>query len=130
MTTLTFPNLTAPEAAALNAALAAAQLGATVTVALTYTKCTKSEPRIAGKDYRPLLGAANTTLIGTVKKVAVGKNGPYVLLDATITRAPLNGEGAVATERLGWTSIKPEGVQAAQVLAVVAAKAKTEHATA
>jgi hypothetical protein len=114
--TLAFENLSTTEAAALNAALLRAQMGETVQLALTYNKVTNTAPRIAGEDYRALPGVAKETLIGTVKKVAVGKNGPYVLLDATLTRAPLNGEGKVETKKLGWTSIKPEGVKSAQVL--------------
>jgi hypothetical protein len=114
---LSFPHLTQHAAAVLNAALADAQNGATVTLALTYTKVTKTEPRIAGKDYRPLLGTTSATLVGTVKKVAVGKKGAYVLLDATLTRAPLGGNGEVTTEKLGWTSVKGAGILAAQVLA-------------
>jgi hypothetical protein len=120
---MTFENLTPEAGAALNKALVAAQNGATVTLSLRYNKVTSTAPRIEGEDYRGLLGVSREILIGTVKKVAVGKNGPYVLLDATMTRAPLNGEGVV-TKALGWTSVKPEGIREAQVLAVVAAKAK------
>lgn len=117
-----FDNLTPADASALNKALVAAQEGATVVLSLSYHKVTATKPRLESVDYRPLAGVTKDRLIGTVKKVAIGAKGPYVLLDATLVRAPLNGEGEVTTA-IGWTSIKPEGVDAAQVVSVVKAKA-------
>ena len=99
-------------AEALSDALCAAQNGCEVTIAVTYAKQTKSPARIPGKDCRALLGTTPETIIGTVVKVAVGKNGPYFLLTSPLTRGPVEGEGP------GWTALKPAGVLAAQVLAV------------
>jgi len=121
-TTLTFENLPANEATALNAALNAAVNGATVTIALTYNKVTKTKARIANKDYAALPGVESATLIGTVKKVAVGKNGLYILLDATTTRAPIDTlTGEIDGDAIGWTSIKPAGIKRARVLTPVLA---------
>lgn len=83
-----------------------------VTLAVSYHKVTSSKPRIAGKDYKKVLLLTSDKLEGTIKKVAKGKNGWYVLMDATLTRTPLDGEGKVDTTKLGWTSIKGEGIDA------------------
>jgi len=115
--TINCENLNATNNETLNAALVEAQQGATVTIAVTYKKVTNSKPRVAGVDYMPLLGVEKSTLIGTVKKVAVGKNGPYILLDAKLTRSSLDGSNGPA-----WTAIKPTGIHAAQVVSVVAPK--------
>jgi hypothetical protein len=124
---MAFENLTDEShesAESLNAALVDAQNGATVVLSLSYHKVTKTPARLAEVDYRPLAGVTHDRLIGTVKKVAVGKNGPYILLDATLTRAPVDGSGEVVTTKLGWTSVKPEGIDTAQIVANSAAKKK------
>lgn len=123
--TFNFENLNTDVDLALNEALVAAQHGATVTIAVTYHKVTKTKARVAGVDYRPLLGAEKTTLIGVVKKVAIGQNGPYILLDATLTRAALKSDGTVSNGP-AWTAIKPKGVLQAQVVSVVPAPAPAE----
>ena len=105
---LSTPNLSQTERDTLLGALEAALAGAKVQVSISYHKVTKSKARIAGDDYVPMGPAP--LLIGEVKKVAVGKNGPYILLDATITRRPLDG-GEPSTTKLGWTSIKGEGIK-------------------
>ena len=123
LTNLAFENLSEKSAAALNKALVDAQAGATVVLSLSYHKVTKTPARLAEVDYRPLDGVTSDRLIGTVKKVAEGKNGPYILLDATLTRTPVDGSGEVTT-KLGWTSVKPEGIDTAQVVSNSAAKTK------
>jgi hypothetical protein len=119
---MAFENLTGAESEALNAALVAAQHGATVVLNLSYHKVTATAPRLAEVDYRPMAGVTKDRLIGTVKAVKMGKKGPYVLLDATLVRAPINGAGETSTA-IGWTSIRPEGIDSAQVLSIVPAKA-------
>ena len=108
--TLSTPNLDADARQTLLEALQAHLDGQKVEVSVTYHKVTNTKARIEGEDYKGLLGISHETIIGTVKKVAVGKNGPYILLDATITRQPLDGGKPVS--KLGWTSIKGEGIQA------------------
>jgi len=120
--TFTFPNLTAEVAKELNDALLDAQKGHTVEVTLTYHKVTKSKARKPGEKYRPMLGVSPQTINGVVKKVATGENGPYILLDATRTRRPLDKDGKVIAEAIGWTAVKPEGIDAAQVESNVAPK--------
>jgi len=71
---------------------------------------------VPGKTHRQLLGATLDTLIGTVKKVAIGGDGPYVTLDTTITRAPLGPDGKVDPEKVGWTTIKGGGIRAVQIV--------------
>jgi hypothetical protein len=124
LTNLAFENLSPESAKALNAALVDAQNGATVVLNLSYHKVTTTKARLAEVDYRRLDGVTKDRLIGTVKKVAEGKNGPYILLDATLTRTPINGKGEVVTTKLGWTSVKPEGIDTAQVVSNSAAKKK------
>jgi len=109
--TIPTPHLDADSRAELLEALQAHLDGAKVTISVEYNKVTSSKPRIEGEDYRGLLGVDRPVLIGTVKKVSVGKKGPYILLDATLTRQPLDGNGQVTTETLGWTSIKGEGIK-------------------
>ena len=128
LTNLAFENLSEKSAAALNKALVDAQAGATVVLSLSYHKVTKTPARLAEVDYRPLDGVTSDRLIGTVKRVAEGKNGPYILLDATLTRTPVNGKGEVTTTKLGWTSVKPEGIDTAQVVSNSAEKAKAKVA--
>lgn len=110
------PRLSEGEARQLNEALADAQDGEEVMLSLSYTRTTDADARVPGKTYRQLLGTTLDTLIGTVKKVAVGKDGPYVTLDTTISRAPLGPDGKVNPEKVGWTTIKGEGIRAFQVV--------------
>jgi hypothetical protein len=117
-----FPKLSETDAATFNRALGDAQRALTkrpgsraVTIAVTYHKVTKAEPRLPNKDYRPLLGTARETLIGVVKKVAIGRYGAYILLDASLTRAPIDADEEETGEP-GWTHIKPEGVHAVQIV--------------
>lgn len=108
--TLATPSLDAEGRKSLLDALQAHLDGKQVEVSVTYHKVTNTKARVEGKDYEGILGIGHETIIGTVKKVAIGKNGPYILLDATITRKPINGEGE-ETKTIGWTSIKGEGIQ-------------------
>lgn len=85
--------------------------GDVMEISVTYNKVTNTKPREDGKDYKGLLGISKDVLIGTIKKLALGKKGWYVLLDATLTRQPIDGDGQPTTERLGWTSIKGEGIK-------------------
>lgn len=127
--TLHLPLLSPEDAKALNDALADAQAGANVEIAVTYTKVTSTPARVPGEDFRPLLGTTEGTLIGVVKKVSIGRNGPYVLIDATITRAPLGEDKKVDPEKIGWTTIKGKGVSACQVLKNSAADERRKKAT-
>lgn len=102
--------------AELNTALADAQAGAEVLLSVLYFKVTSWPARIPNVDYRPLLGAERSTLIGPVREVAIGRYGPYVTLDATLTRAPLGEGGEVDPDRPGWTTIRGDGIRACQVL--------------
>jgi hypothetical protein len=108
--TLATPNLDADARLELLEALQAHLDGSDVEISVTYHKVTNSKARIEGEDYKGLLGVSKNVLIGKVKKIAVGKNGPYILLDATLTREPLNGKGEKTTENIGWTAIKGEGI--------------------
>lgn len=86
--------------------------GKTVTLAVSYHKVTNSKPSIAGKDYKKNLFLTPDKLQGEIKKIAKGKNGWYVLCDMTITRTPLDEDGKVVAEAIGWRSIKGEGIDA------------------
>lgn len=121
--TFDFPQLDAAAAEKLNRALANAQRALPrdpdyegVVIGVTYSKVTNRQARVPGQDYRPLIGTDRKTLIGPVKKVAIGRDGPYILLDATLTRAPIDEDGEVIETKLGWTSIRPPGIEAVQVL--------------
>jgi len=96
------PELSADERDRLLKGLQQALDGAKVTISIRYHKVTATKPRIEGEDYTSPLPPQY--LIGEVKKVAVGKNGPYILLDASLTR----GDGT--EEKIGWTSIKGTGI--------------------
>ena len=127
------PNLDQAQRDALLKGLQKALDGASVTVSIRYHKVTKSKPRIEGEDYSSPLPPE--FLIGQVKKVAVGKRGPYILLDATLTRDPNVAQDATSVadaaaetgNKIGWTSIKGEGVE--QVLKVTTVE-QTAPATA
>jgi len=107
---LSTPNLDADARQELLDALQAHLEGSDVEISVTYNKVTNSKARIEGEDYKGLLGISKETIIGKVKKVAVGKNGPYILLDATLTRKPIDG-GEGTTSKIGWTAIKGEGIK-------------------
>lgn len=120
---LDFPQLDDETAERFNRALANAQRGLArdedyegVVVSVIYSKVTRTRTRVPDVDYRPLLGADKKTLIGPVKRVDTGRDGPYILLDATLTRAPIDKDGEVIETKLGWTSIRPAGIEAVQVL--------------
>jgi len=121
------PELSAAERKTLLDGLQKALDGAKVTISIKYHKVTKSKARIEGEDYTSPL--PSEYLIGEVKKVAVGKNGPYILLDATATRDPDVAQAAGAGETsIGWTSIKGDGID--RVLKVTTPKAKQPATTA
>lgn len=109
------PNLDQAQRDQLLKGLQKALDGAKATLSIRYHKVTKTKPRIEGEDYSSPLPPQ--FLIGEIKKVAVGKRGPYILLDATLTRDPDSDDG----EAIGWTSIKGEGID--QVLKVTEPKA-------
>lgn len=92
-------------------ALQAHMDGDIMELSVRYNKVTDTKPREDGKDYKGLLGISKDVLIGTIKKIAKGKKGWYVLLDATLTRQPIDSDGLPTTEKLGWTSIKGEGIK-------------------
>lgn len=125
---LNLPLLSQEDAKTLNEALADAQAGAVVEIAVTYTKVTATPARVPGEDFRPLLGATEDTLIGVVKKVSTGRNGPYVLIDATLTRAPLGQDKKINPEKVGWATIKGKGIKACQVLKNSAEDARRKKA--
>ena len=121
------PELSAAERDTLLKGLQKALDGGKVTLSIRYHKVTKSKPRIEGEDYTSPLPPE--FLIGEVKKVGVGKNGPYILLDATATRDPNLAQAGTAGEKaIGWTSIKGEGID--QVLKVTTPKAAQPATTA
>lgn len=99
------PNLDQAQREKLLKGLQEALKGGKVTISIRYHKVTDSKPRIEGEDYSSPLPPE--FLVGEVKKVAVGKRGPYILLDATMTRDPEGKDG----KEIGWTSIKGEGVK-------------------
>ena len=122
------PELPAAERKTLLDGLQKALDGAKVTISIKYHKVTKSKARIEGEDYESPLPPQY--LIGEVKKVAVGKNGPYILLDATATRNPdlyddaddLDAVEDDTAKKVGWTSIKGKGID--KVLKVTTPKTK------
>jgi hypothetical protein len=107
---IAFPKLKSAEAATLNQALMLAGAGARVHVAVTYKKQTTAPSRVPGADYIPIKGIGKNVILGRVVKVAVGGNGPYILLDALTRRLDVT--------KPGWTAILPDGVQSAQVLGI------------
>ncbi len=112
LSTILTPNLDVGGRNKLLHALGQALLGKRVTIAVRYQKVTNSKPRIAGVDYKPRLAHGADILEGTIADVKQGKNGWYVLLDATLTRQPLDDAGKVDKTRIGWTAIKGPGIHA------------------
>jgi hypothetical protein len=104
--TIETPNLNNKGRTALLTAMAAFLGGMKVEIAVSYTKTTKTKARVEGEDYKGLLGTPASFLTGRIAMVAEGKNGIYILLDATTVRRPIDGDG------LGWTAIKGAGVKA------------------
>ncbi len=104
------PKLSEIVRARLLEALEAARAGDTVRLAVRYEKVTDTPRRLPGADYQPRLAHGPEVIEGTVHDVARGKHGFYVVLDASVTRQPVDGTGEPDTERRGWTSIKGEGI--------------------
>jgi hypothetical protein len=106
------PNLDQSDRTTLIEALQDHLDGKTVDISVDYHKVTSSKARIQGEDYKGILGLSGSFLTGRIKRVAYGKNGFYVLLDAAMVRRPLNSKGEVQKDKLGWTAIKGEGIDA------------------
>lgn len=104
------PHLDATARARLIEALEAAHAGDTVRLAVEYHKVTSTPERVPGADYQPRLAHGPEVIEGAVHDVAVGKHGFYVVLDASVTRQPVDGTGEPDEGRRGWASIKGEGI--------------------
>ena len=112
------PKLSQAEAAKLLAVVNEVRSGeAQYAVCLTYDKCTKAKPRIAGEHYDPLPGVVAKCHTGTVVAAPTNKKGEVYLRIRDAARAPLPGEVAVEGEEAGWTAVKPEGLTSFRVLA-------------
>jgi len=112
LSTIPTPHLADADRGRLLSLLEAVLDGKKVEMAIRYHKVTTSKPRKAGVDYKKRLSHGPEVLEGRVLKVAKGKNGWYALMDATLTRQPIDAEGAVITSAIGWTAIKGQGIDA------------------
>ena len=102
------PHLPNEQRAQLMEALGEFAKGRRVELAIRYKRVSDGEGSVPGEDYRPRLAHGPDILEGQVKDVTKGKNGWYILIDATLTRQPITdtGEG----DAIGWRSIKGEGM--------------------
>ena len=111
------PKLSQAEAAKLLAVVNEVRSGeAQYAVCLTYDKCTKAKPRIAGEHYDPLPGVVAKCHTGTVVAAPTNKAGAVYLRIRDAARAPLPGETPDPDAEAGWTCVKPEGLTSFRVL--------------
>lgn len=114
------PHLSPAQRAVLVTAIAAAEQGLEVRIALTYSKQTSARPRIAGEDYLALPGVSPEAQMGVLRvkrytaskaNVRSGKAGKIYLLVESLTR----GDGL---KPVGYTAMRPEGIKEFTVVAV------------
>lgn len=108
------PNLPMEQRHVLAMALMVAQNGQQPVVHVTYSKVTKSKPRLGGEHYREMPGVAPTVHSGPITAVARNKKGEvYFRLRDNMRLDPRTGEPM-------WTALKPEGLTSFMVLGFAA----------